>query len=648
MNEIIFSSWKGEIVDNRGKRKEEYVSPNAKIPLELYKGQTIKAFFGWDGIVLLEEDVDILGMLIEYVKAVQKESCGRCIPCSIGTYVMSDYLTKIYEGKGTIEDLNIVKTLAQSIKNTSRCTLGETGMVPVLDVLEFFPGVLESYLKGEKQGKSYTYKYAVTAPCMNACPGNVNIPKYIEGIREGRFLDSLATIREVLCLPGTLGRVCVRPCEENCRRALVDEPLSVRWLKRFVADYEIEMKLEPVFRKNLTNGKKVAIVGAGPAGISCAYHLALKGYKVKIFERLKEPGGMAAVGIPDYRLPRHILRREVDLVKKEGVEIDYGVIVGKDITISELKKEFDAVFIGVGAQTSSKMGVEGEDKGLKGFIPGIKYLFDINAGIDPYPEGKRVVVVGGGNVAMDCVRSSFRIGKTDVNLVYRRSRAEMPADPIEVKDAEEEGVKFHFLCNPVRIIEKDGKVVGVELIRMELGEPDQSGRRRPVPVPGSEFILETDILIPAIGQAVDLSFLNEEDGIQLSKWNTILTDPDTFMTTQDGVFSAGDCVTGPDVLIRAAANGKRAADMIDLYLRGKELTPSDDEKFVKFFSSLKVFDKNEKVQVASKMKRIHVKTLDPEKRKWTFDEVEQGFTVEEALYESSRCLRCYRIGMVAV
>jgi formate dehydrogenase beta subunit len=372
------------------------------------------------------------------------------------------------------------------------------------------------------------------------------------------------------------------------------------------------------------------------------------GYKVKIFERLKEPGGMAAVGIPDYRLPREVLRREVDVIRAQGVEIEYGVTVGKDITLSEIREEFDAVFIGVGAQTSTKMGVEGEEKGLKGFISGIQYLYDINMGIDPYPEGKKVVVVGGGNVAIDCVRTSFRIGKTDVNLIYRRSRQEMPADPVEVRDAEEEGVKFHFLCNPVRIIERDGRVCGVELIRMELGEPDESGRRRPVPVPRSEFVIETDILVAAIGQAIDLSFLEEKDGVNVTRRGTLYVDPDTFMTTKEGVFAAGDCVTGPDVLVRAAGNGRRAAEKIDLYLRGKELSLSEEERFLRFFSALRVFDKEERVGEAGRMRRTYLRMLSPEMRKWTFDEVEEGYRVNEALYEASRCLRCYRIGMVAL
>ena len=382
--------------------------------------------------------------------------------------------------------------------------------------------------------------------------------------------------------------------------------------------------------------------------MSCAYNLALKGYQPTIFEKLPEPGGMAAVGIPDFRLPRRILGREVDIVKEAGVEIRYGVDVGKDITIADLRKDYAAVFIGVGAHDSMPMGVEGEEMGYRGFIPGVRYLLDISQGKDPYPEGKKVVVVGGGNVAIDCVRSSFRIGKEDVNLVYRRTIVEMPADPVEIHDAEEEKVNFHYLCNPTKILSREGKVVGVECIRMELGEPDKSGRRRPVPVAGSEFVIETDILIPAIGQKVNLSFLSEKDGIKLTKWNTIDADAETFATSQEGVFASGDCVTGPDVLVRATGTGKKAAEKIDLYLTGGKVEASIDEKFKSLFSELGVYNKKEQLGAIGGLKREELPMLEPEARKRSFDEVEAGYKVNEATGEAERCLRCYRIGMIAL
>ncbi len=648
MADIIFSSWQGEVIDNRGKAAQAAPAKRINLPEEFASGEQIKAFMGWDGFTVLDEAVDIVDMSLQYVEAVQKESCGRCIPCRVGTRIILDTMNRIASGKGKKEDLDSIASLARFVKEGSKCQIGQTGLKPLLDALAFYREAFErAVAEGVKAGGG-SYRVSVTAPCMSVCPTKLKIPKYIEEIAEGMPGRSLSTIREDTCMAGTLGRVCVRPCESNCRRANIDEPISIKYLKRFAADYEVEKGNTPDLKKTTLGPKKVAVLGAGPAGLSCAYYLSQMGYKVTIFEKLPEPGGMAAVGIPDYRLPRQVLGFETDVVKDLGCEIRYNQVVGKDVTIADLKKEFDAIFIGVGAHNSSPMGVDGENKGYEGFIPGVKYLLDINMGRDPYPAGKKVVVVGGGNVAMDCVRSSFRVGKPDVNLVYRRTKAEMPADPVEIHDAEEEGVKFHYLCNPTRIIEKDGKVVAVECIRMELGEPDKSGRRRPVPVAGSEFIIETDILIPAIGQAVDMSFLGTDSGVELTKWNTVLVDQDTFQTSQAGIFAAGDCETGPDVLVRACGNGKRAAWRIDQYLKGESLNPSEKERFNDFFAKVKVYQKDENLGIAGGEARIQLRMLDPEVRKWTFDETEEGFRVDEAIKEASRCLRCYRIGMVAV
>lgn len=650
MTDIIFSSWGGMVVDNRGKTENERTPvSNLNLPLEFDKDKKIKAFVGWDGIAIRDPDVNIIDLIRSYIEAVQAESCGKCTPCRVGTRIMATILNRIAEGQGETQDLEKLRSLGMMIKQSSKCNLGQTGPKPVLDALQYFEEEFLGVIQKQTKIPRGDYKIKVTAPCVSACPSHLPIYEYVELIKEGRFTESLDAIRRATCLPGVLGRVCIRPCEENCRRQNVDECVSIKWLKRFVADYEIEKRKKPFLKKESERPEKVAIIGAGPAGLSCAYYLAQKGYKVTIFERLAEPGGMAAVGIPDYRLPRNILRREVEIIQQLGVEIRYNIQVGKDITISQMIEQgYKAIFIAVGAQTNMPMGVEGEDKGYKGFIPGVFYLLEINLGRDPYPEGKKVVVVGGGNVAIDCVRSSFRIGKTDVNLVYRRTKKEMPADPVEVHDAEEEGVKFHYLCNPVRIIAKDDRVVGVECIRMELGEPDESGRRRPIPIKGSEFFIETDILIPAIGQAIDLSFLEERDGIKTTRRSTIAVDEKTLMTSRPGIFSAGDCVTGPDVLVRAAGQGKRAAEKIDLFLRGMEVKETEEERLESLIEKIKVYSKEEKIGIVGGQKRAVLKTLPPETRKWVFDEVEQGFSIPEAQKEAERCLRCVRVGMFAV
>jgi formate dehydrogenase beta subunit len=650
MTDILFSSWGGVVTDNRGKSETERQSVSMlNLPLELDKEKKIKAFIGWDGIVIRDPDVNMVDLIRAYLESVQKESCGKCTPCRVGTRIMATIMNRIADGQGKAEDLKQLKYLGETIQKSSKCNLGQTGPKPVLDAIDHYEDQFSGAIQLHKKIPRQEYKVKVTAPCESACPSHLPITRYIELIKEGRFEESLEAIRGATCLAGILGRVCVRPCEDNCRRGNVDESISIKWLKRFVADYELEKRKEPPVKKEKTRSEKVAVIGAGPAGLSCAYYLALKGYPVTIFERLGEPGGMAAMGIPDYRLPRDIVRYETEMVKRLGVEIRYNTQVGKDITLSQMFEQgYKAIFIGVGAQTNTAMGVEGEDKGYKGFIPGVYYLLEINLGRDPYPEGKRVVVVGGGNVAIDCVRSSFRIGKPDVNLVYRRTKKEMPADRVEIHDAEEEGVKFHYLCNPVRIVEKEGKVVGMECIRMELGEPDESGRRRPVPIKGSEFFIEADIAIPAIGQAIDLSFLEEKDDVKTTKRSTIAIQEGTFMTNRPGIFSAGDCVTGPDVLVRAAGHGKRAADKIDLFLRGSEVKESEEERLEALVEKIKVYNKDEKIGISGGQKKAMLNMLPPDSRKWIFDEVEEGFSIPLAQKEAERCLRCVRIGLFAV
>ena len=650
MTDLIFSSWGSAITDNRGKSEAERQSPlGLNLPLEFDKDKKIKAFIGWDGIAIRNPEVKIVDLIRAYLEAVQKESCGKCTPCRVGTRVMATVMNRIADGRGKAEDLEQLRFLGEMILKSSKCNLGQTGPKPVLDALRYFEEEFSGVIQSGETVPREEYKVKVTAPCISACPSHLPIYTYIELIKEGRFLESLAAIREATCLAGVLGRVCVRPCEDNCRRANADESISIKWLKRFVADYEIETRQAPVLKKEPARSEKVAVVGAGPAGLSCAYYLALKGYPVTIFERLGEPGGMAAMGIPDYRLPRDIVGYEAEILKRLGVEIRYNTAVGKDITLSQIfDRGYKALFIGVGAQTNTPMGVEGEDKGYQGFIPGVYYLLEINLGRDPYPEGKKVVVVGGGNVAIDCVRSSFRIGKADVNLVYRRTKKEMPADRVEIHDGEEEGVKFHYLCNPVRILAEEGKVVGVECIRMELGEPDESGRRRPVPVKGSEFIIETDILIPAIGQAIDLSFLEEKDGVKTTRRSTIAIQEATFQTSREGIFSAGDCVTGPDVLVRAAGHGKRVADKIDLFLRGMAVKESEEERLEALVEKIKVYNRDEKIGISGGQKREVLKMLPPDARRWVFDEVEEGFSIPAAQKEAERCLRCVRIGLFAL
>ncbi|MCX8012261.1 MAG: FAD-dependent oxidoreductase, partial [Desulfobacterota bacterium] len=543
MGKVLFSSWAKKVIDNRGKPLEDFQEAEPyKLPEIYFENEKLVGFMGWDGLVIKDEGINVVDMARAYLEVIQNASCGRCIPCRVGTRVMLEILNRICVGTGKKEDLEALEKLAREILLSAKCEIGKSGPIPILHVLTYFKTALEKQIAGGKELSRGNYHFQVTAPCMDACPVHLDIPSYVELIRNLRFEDSLDLIRRRNALPGVCGRVCIRPCEFNCRRSHLDDPVQIKSLKRFVADYEIEHQIEPRLKSEGKKEHKVAVVGAGPAGLACAFYLGLNGYPVKIFEALPEGGGMAAVGIPDYRLPRNILRYEIEVIKKAGVEIQYNTQVGKDISLQDLKNQgFRAIFIGIGAHLSKKMGVEGEDAGYEGFVKGVDFLRNINLGKEIY-KGKKLLVVGGGNVAIDCVRTGFRVGFTDVNIVYRRSRVEMPADSVEIEDAEKEGVKFHFLTLPKRIISENNRVKAVECVRMELGEPDASGRRRPVEVKGSEFIIETDVLISAIGQDVDLSLLTEESGIQKTKWNTLVVALFTMETSQAGILSGCGCV----------------------------------------------------------------------------------------------------------
>jgi formate dehydrogenase beta subunit len=447
-------------------------------------------------------------------------------------------------------------------------------------------------------------------------------------------------------MPGTIGRVCVRPCESQCRRGCLDEPLAIRGVKRFLADQEMVAGIRADITPAPCQPLKVAIVGAGPAGLSCAYYLALQGVRCTIYESQEGPGGMAAYGIPSYRLPREVLAHEVAMVEQLGAEIRYGVKVGEDLRLDGLiAKGYQAVFLAVGAPESSKMRCEGEDAGYRCFMTGVNFLAEAARGRTPL-EGKRLVVIGGGNVAMDCVRTARRLGFDDVNLLYRRTEAEMPADPQEIAEAKEEGVHFHHLVAPVEIIAAGDNITGLKCRRMELGEPDASGRRRPVPVKGSEFIIACDTIIPAVGQVCIVDcVLPEEDA--LTPWKTLVVDRTTFQSDRRHIFGGGDCVTGPATLIAALAAGKNAANFIGQYLQNGRCMPQTNDVLRTMMTSGPLFDTDETYIYPGNSCRVEPDILDPHTRTKSFAEVEKGFSAAQARSEAARCLRCYRILLAA-
>ena len=467
------------------------------------------------------------------------------------------------------------------------------------------------------------------AACMDACPVHTNVPGYIKLITEGQFKAAYKLIRETNPLPACVGRVCYAPCQEACNRSQLDEPLCIRDLKRVPGDqWNIEELEVPVVAKT---DKKVAVIGAGPAGLAAANDLALKGHGVTIFEALPEPGGMLRVGIPEYRLPKKILHQEIGYIQKLGVEIKTGVRVGKDVTLEELKKDYHAVFLGIGAHGGVKLGVEGED--IHGVMEGIGFLRAVSLG-EKVSVGKKVAVIGGGNTAIDCARAAKRLEAKEVTIVYRRSRTEMPASEEEVTAAETEGIKIEFLTTPSRFSAEKKKLASMECVRMKLGEPDTSGRPRPIPVKGSEFTIEVDTVIAALGQAPETDFVKKL-GVSVSKRGTIEIDNKTGVTNIEGVFAGGDVVTGPAFVIDAIAAGKKAARSIHQYMTGQPIEGEEPGKEPEKLSEEEVKDLKKSFPSRNK---VEMREEPVKERTKDFREVALGYSLEEAGEEASRCL----------
>jgi len=477
----------------------------------------------------------------------------------------------------------------------------------------------------------YKIERKKTPICRVKCPAGVNIKSYVGLISEKRFGEALDVVRETNPLPGICGRVCTHPCESECNRGQVDQSIAICALKRFVADYELEHREKTRPKKvKQTRGEKVAIIGSGPAGLTAANDLARMGYGVTVFEAMPVAGGMLTACIPPFRLPREIIKTEIDAIAALGVKIKTNTRVSD--TEGLLKKGYGAVFMAVGAYEGLKLGVPGEEE-LKGIVDCIKFLMDVNLENKKKKPGNKAVVIGGGNSAIDSARTAVRLGCDEVHIVYRRSRKEMPANEHEIEEAEKEGVKIHYLAAPVKILGKNGKVRGMECIKMELGEPDASGRRRPVPIEGSEFVVRADLIVPAISQRPDLAFLPEKHNFKITKWNTFTVDEETLESNVKGVFAGGDAVTGPNTVIDAIAAGHRAAASIDRLLRGESLKPActlpeveDLELVVDGYAH-------------HEDTRAPIPSISLKQRK-SFKEVESAFDEETAIREAKRCLRC--------
>ena len=474
------------------------------------------------------------------------------------------------------------------------------------------------------------------APCKLACPAGIDIQGYIGLIANGQYEEALKLIKESNPMPLVVGRVCPRFCETKCRRNLLEGPVSINALKRFAADYDLNSDTPYVPDPEPATGHRVAIVGGGPAGLSSAYYLALEGHEVTIFEANPKLGGMLRYGIPEYRLPKAILDKEIAGITRLCRAVHFNVSLGQDFSLESLKDDgFEAIFVALGAQASQKMRVDGED--LPGVLSGIGFLKDVALGRE-VDLGQKVAVIGGGNTAMDAARTALRLGASEVTIVYRRSREEMPANDEEIEQAQEEGIHFHFLAAPVKVNARDGRADSIECIRMALGEPDSSGRRRPEPVVGSEFIMKVDTVIAAIGQNLDAAGLGQDGQLELSSRNYLSVNEETMETPLAGVFAGGDCTSGPATVIEAIAAGHRAATSINQYLSGQAISPPQ-KPYNCTRGELNEIDVNDYDSVP-RISRTGMPALMPEERRSNFAEIELGFTEDNAKTEAERCLSC--------
>jgi NADH-quinone oxidoreductase subunit F len=578
------------------------------------------SIMGSGGMVVLDEDICMVDMARFFLSVTQLESCGKCIPCRWGIKQMLDILEDITNGRGKPWDIELLQELAESVKDNSLCGLGQTAPNPVLSSIRYFRDEYEDHIK-RLHCPAAACKGLVKAPCSHTCPAGVDVPRYLRFISDRQFDQALAVIREKIPFPSICGHVCPHPCEAKCRRGQVDEAIAIRALKRFAAEsgnglWKVKAKMAPA------TDKRVAIVGSGPAGLTAANYLAKQGHDVTVFEALPEPGGMMRYGIPEYRLPREVLAGEIEGIKNTGVNIRLNTKVN---SLDELFEDgYNAIFLAIGAHQGAKLGIEGEDS--PEVMEGVSLLREINMG-NKVRLGNRVAVIGGGNAAIDVSRNALRLGASEVTLIYRRTRAEMPASREEVEEALHEGVKIEFLTAPTRIERKDD-TLALTCIRMELGALDASGRRRPVPVKGSESSPNFDTVIIAIGQVPKDS---EQFGLPLGKGNTFQVDRDTLATTREGVFTGGDAVTGPATVIEAIAAGRQAAVSIDKYLGGsgvidETLAPPEE-------GVLSEIDEEEKP-------RISIPSLPLCDRLNNFAEVELCLGEEAAVEEAKRCLRC--------
>lgn len=598
------------------------------VPLDYESLNELGAIMGSGGLVVMDQDSCMVDVARFFLEFVQEESCGKCVPCRVGTKRMLEILTRICEGKGIESDIDTLIELGNQIKDTALCGLGQSAPNPVLSTIRYFREEYEEHIR-EKHCRASVCPGLVRAPCQSACPASVDVPGFVSLVSERRYAEALRLHRNRNPFASICGRVCFHVCESKCRRATLDKPVSVRGIKRFMADQEITVQL-PEIRENPENARrKVAIIGAGPAGLSCAYFLARLGYRPKVFEAEQRPGGMLIQTIPAYRLPREVVAREIRMIEGMGADIETGKRLGKDFTLTTLRKDgYKAIFISVGSPKGIQLDIPGWD--AQGVTDAISFLKNYNFK-GSVPVGQKVAVIGGGNAAMDAARTAIRLGAKNVTIIYRRTMEDMPAFLEEIEDALHEGITIKALTNPDEIIVTDNKVTGVRCHSMKPGKFDRTGRRRPEK-DGKTFVVDADQVIFACGQTLDSSELFDHNELQPISGYKIMANSITGQTSIPWLFSGGDAASGPMSVIHAVAGGERAAVGIDEYLTGEKHAFWRVQQMVDT-----AFDANAD---PVPYPRVNMPVLPLERRIDNFYEIELSWVEAEALRQAQRCLRC--------
>ncbi len=597
---------------------------NTQIDYESLK--ELGSMMGSGGLIVMDETTCMVDLARFFLEFVQDESCGKCPPCRIGTKRMLEILERICAGEGREGDIELLEDLGEQIKLTSLCGLGQTAPNPVLSTIRYFRDEYIEHIR-DRKCRAGTCSEMMKAPCEHACPAGIDVPAYVSLIAEGRLDEAYAVIRMANPFPSVCGRVCTAYCESHCRRSQVDAPVSIRLLKRAATDFRTaawKPQLEP------KRGKKVAVIGAGPAGLTAAHDLAIKGYDVDVFEKTELAGGMMSLGIPDYRLPKDILQQEVQDILDLGVTLRTGVTFGQDVTLDSLTSDgYDAVFLGVGCHQGIALDCPGGD--AVGVVDAVELLRDLALNRQPR-IGRRVAVIGGGDTAIDSARSALRLGADEVHLVYRRTREEMPAHDAEIQGAIEEGINFHFLAAPVEVQVTGGAVSGLVCRRMKLGDFDRGGRRRPEPIEDADFVLDVDTVIPAIGQRIEKQWICVDTDA-----GKVCADPVTLATTLPNVFAGGDCIWGDMTVVDAIADGHQAAKAIHSFLSGEPMPKPKKRPKTKVGADVMA-----RLEETADQERPPAEspTIADTYRRSGFAEIELGFSVPVACREAARCLRC--------